>query len=165
MSTQKNPGSIPAKLKSMKLVENLPKCMEARVILKMAVFCNAVPCSLGRYWPTFQMSLLPPSSWRYIYQTTWHNIPEDSHLHTCCCDNLKSHPVILYSCISIQFLHSLGKSITRLWHNSWHFLQCAQLKKILSIYMPYARILFICADLMFYSFPGNSCSVWQAQKF
>jgi hypothetical protein len=26
-----------------------------------------------------------------FYQTTWRNIPEDSHLHTCCCENLKSH--------------------------------------------------------------------------
>jgi hypothetical protein len=26
-----------------------------------------------------------------FYQTTWHNNPEDSHLHTCCCENLKSH--------------------------------------------------------------------------
>jgi hypothetical protein len=26
-----------------------------------------------------------------IYQITQRNIPEDSHLHTCCCENLKSH--------------------------------------------------------------------------
>jgi hypothetical protein len=26
-----------------------------------------------------------------IYQTTWCYIPEDSHLHTCCCENLNSH--------------------------------------------------------------------------
>jgi hypothetical protein len=26
-----------------------------------------------------------------FYQTTWRNIPEDSHLHTHCCENLKSH--------------------------------------------------------------------------
>jgi hypothetical protein len=26
-----------------------------------------------------------------IYQTAWFNIPEDSHLHTCCHENLKSH--------------------------------------------------------------------------
>jgi hypothetical protein len=26
-----------------------------------------------------------------FYQTTRHNIPEDSHLHTCCCENLKSY--------------------------------------------------------------------------
>jgi hypothetical protein len=28
-----------------------------------------------------------------FYQTIWHNIPEDSHLHTHCCENLKSHLV------------------------------------------------------------------------
>jgi hypothetical protein len=26
-----------------------------------------------------------------FYQTTWHNNPEDSHLHTQCYENLKSH--------------------------------------------------------------------------
>jgi hypothetical protein len=25
-----------------------------------------------------------------IYETTWHRIPEGSHLHTCNCENLKS---------------------------------------------------------------------------
>jgi hypothetical protein len=28
-----------------------------------------------------------------FYQTTWHNIPEDSHLHTHCRENLKSHQI------------------------------------------------------------------------
>jgi hypothetical protein len=28
-----------------------------------------------------------------FYQTTWCNNPEDSHLHTHCCENLKSHRV------------------------------------------------------------------------
>jgi hypothetical protein len=26
-----------------------------------------------------------------FYQTTWCNITEDSHPHTCCCENLKYH--------------------------------------------------------------------------
>lgn len=26
-----------------------------------------------------------------FWQTTWHNIPKDSHLHICCNENLKSH--------------------------------------------------------------------------
>jgi hypothetical protein len=26
-----------------------------------------------------------------FYQTTQCNYPEDSHLHTCCCENLKAH--------------------------------------------------------------------------
>jgi hypothetical protein len=34
--------------------------------------------------------------WKHLwninfYQTTWHNFPEDSHLHTHCHENLKSH--------------------------------------------------------------------------
>jgi hypothetical protein len=34
-----------------------------------------------------------------FYQTTWHNIPEDSHLHICHCENLKSYIIlIVYSC-------------------------------------------------------------------
>jgi hypothetical protein len=26
-----------------------------------------------------------------FYQTIWRNIPEESHLHTCCRENVKSH--------------------------------------------------------------------------
>jgi hypothetical protein len=29
-----------------------------------------------------------------LYETTQHNIPEDSHLHTSCHENLKSHEVV-----------------------------------------------------------------------
>jgi hypothetical protein len=29
-----------------------------------------------------------------FYQTMWHNNPEGCHLHTHCCENLKSHLVI-----------------------------------------------------------------------
>jgi hypothetical protein len=28
-----------------------------------------------------------------IYQTAWHNMHEESHLHTCCYGNLKSHQI------------------------------------------------------------------------
>jgi hypothetical protein len=28
-----------------------------------------------------------------FYQTTWCNIPEDSHLYTCCYENLESHKI------------------------------------------------------------------------
>jgi hypothetical protein len=54
----------------------------------------------GRSLLTFQMCLLPPSPgwWARIsemslnfYQTTWCNNTEDSHLHSYCHDNLKSH--------------------------------------------------------------------------
>jgi hypothetical protein len=31
-----------------------------------------------------------------VYQTTWRNIPEDSHLHTCHRENLKSHWYIFF---------------------------------------------------------------------
>jgi hypothetical protein len=29
-----------------------------------------------------------------FYQTTWLNNAEDSHLHTCCCENLKSNNMV-----------------------------------------------------------------------
>jgi hypothetical protein len=32
-----------------------------------------------------------PETMVNFYQNTWHTIPEDSHLHTCCSENLKSH--------------------------------------------------------------------------
>jgi hypothetical protein len=68
-------------------------------------YCSVWSC---RNLPMFQTCLLPPSSeWSIImlmmeavsisetsvnlYQTTWYNIQEDSHLHTHCCENLKSH--------------------------------------------------------------------------
>jgi hypothetical protein len=33
-----------------------------------------------------------------FYQTTWRNNPEDSHLCTRCCENLKSHKIIEVIC-------------------------------------------------------------------
>jgi hypothetical protein len=35
-----------------------------------------------------------------FYQTIWHKIPEDSHLHTHHCENLKSHIVCL---VQVEF--------------------------------------------------------------
>jgi hypothetical protein len=48
----------------------------------------------GRILPTFQSCLLPLSSELTLvnfYQTTRRNNPEDSHIHTCHRENLKSH--------------------------------------------------------------------------
>jgi hypothetical protein len=45
---------------------NIPYLPEYTTGLKMAVFWNVAPCSLVL-------------------------IPEDSHLHTCCCENLRSY--------------------------------------------------------------------------
>jgi hypothetical protein len=32
-----------------------------------------------------------------FHQTTQHNIPQDSYLHTCCHENLKPHPCLFLS--------------------------------------------------------------------
>jgi hypothetical protein len=37
-----------------------------------------------------------------FYQATWHNIPEDSHLHTCHCENLKSLLLIYLHIVQIE---------------------------------------------------------------
>jgi hypothetical protein len=47
--------------------------------MKMSVFWGVAQCSLVE-----------------VNQTTWHNTPEGSHLHTRCHENLKSHLHILY---------------------------------------------------------------------
>jgi hypothetical protein len=63
--------------------------------IKMTVFWDVVWCSLI---PTFQRCLLPPSSGLLInfHQTTTCNIPEDSHLQTRRCENLKFHQIFIY---------------------------------------------------------------------
>jgi hypothetical protein len=66
----------------------------------------------GRRLPVVQMCLLPHHQGNEslnalmmeaavtsemsvnVYQTTWHNNPEDSHFHTYCHENLKSHVLL-----------------------------------------------------------------------
>jgi hypothetical protein len=43
-----------------------------------------------------------------IYQTTWRNIPEDSHLDTRCFENLKSHISVLRLVLQQQICGSAG---------------------------------------------------------
>jgi hypothetical protein len=82
-----------------------------------------------RYWPTFQRNCLP-TLWGLtlmmeavsssetsasIYKTTWCNVPQDSHLHTYCRENLKSHRykrpphcpfTLCASCEECMYMHS-----------------------------------------------------------
>jgi hypothetical protein len=57
--------------------------------IKMAVFRVVVPCSLAEFYLSFRgaialMMVAASTSETSInfYQTTWHNNPEDSHLHS-----------------------------------------------------------------------------------
>jgi hypothetical protein len=69
--------------------------------MKMAVCWDVVPCGLVEFYRRFRgvarsiIALIMESASTSetslnFYQTTRHNIPEDSHLHTRSCENLKS---------------------------------------------------------------------------
>jgi hypothetical protein len=55
----------------------------------MLLFWNVMLCSLAHH-PNDGGSKSLETSVNF-YQTTWHNIPEDSYLHICHHENLKSH--------------------------------------------------------------------------
>jgi hypothetical protein len=67
----------------------------------MAGFWDVVPCSLvdinqhfiGAYCLHHDVISSSETSVN-TYQTTWHNTPQDSHIHTHHRENLKSHKVI-----------------------------------------------------------------------
>jgi hypothetical protein len=66
-------------------------------LLKMTVFCNAVPSCLAEIYLHFIRSMIEAVStfemFVYFYQTTRYNIPEDHHCLTHHHENLKSHSV------------------------------------------------------------------------
>jgi hypothetical protein len=74
--------------------------------LKMTVFWDVAPCSLvevyeclrGAYCVHHQGDEATSTTEKLVkfYQTAWCRIPEDSHLHACHCENLKSHPSTLF---------------------------------------------------------------------
>jgi hypothetical protein len=64
------------------------------MLVKTTVFWDVVLCSLVEVYRRSEVlaaSIIRAMS--KFYQTTWRNIPEDSHLHTCHHKNLKSHHV------------------------------------------------------------------------
>jgi hypothetical protein len=59
----------------------------------MDVFWVVALCSLVRV-----MEAASTSEMVNFHQTTQHNYPENSHLHTCCHENLKSHKLRVVFC-------------------------------------------------------------------
>jgi hypothetical protein len=70
-------------------------------ILKMRVFWDVVPCShVGvdrRFRGAYCLHHQGPETSINFSVTTWHYIPEDSHLHTYRRENLNSHIVSILS--------------------------------------------------------------------
>jgi hypothetical protein len=76
----------------------------------MTVFWDVLPCSLVEvhrrfrgvcclHQGTLMMEAASTSETsESFYQTTWRNIPEDSHLHTRRCEILKSHLIVVLLC-------------------------------------------------------------------
>jgi hypothetical protein len=71
----------------------------------MAIFWDIAPCSLVETdWHFRGAYCLHHQAWSAVsteisvnlYQTKWHNIPEDSHLHTCHHENLKYHQTFFF---------------------------------------------------------------------
>jgi hypothetical protein len=96
--------------------------------MKMAVFWDVAPCSLvktdGSFRGAYCLHHCPDDGgskhlWNIgqFLSDYMCNIPEDSHLHTHCCENLKSH---IYYCVH--------KSVTRPCFESVHTLKSYFLK-------------------------------------
>jgi hypothetical protein len=91
----------------------------------MAVFWVVAPCSLVEvyhcfrgacrlhHWGTLMTEAARTSEMSVnFYQTTRHNNPEDSHLHTQCHENLKSH--LVQFCLQVavvQEYHNLQQNV------------------------------------------------------
>jgi hypothetical protein len=88
--------------------------------MKMRAFCDIAPCSLRVDWRFRGVYYLHHHgddsciSYMSVYsETTWSYIPEGSHLHTRCCEDLKSHILKNVS----------NKSIMRsVFYAEYHFL-------------------------------------------
>jgi hypothetical protein len=62
------------------------------VFWDIALFCSLVDNDQRFIIITLMMKVVSSTKMLVsIYQTSWCNIPEDSHLHTCHCEDLKSH--------------------------------------------------------------------------
>jgi hypothetical protein len=65
------------------------------------------PCCLHHHGAQMMEAARTSETLVNFYQTTWSYNPEDSHLHTHCCENLKSSLTTLLCCIVI--LHNFFK--------------------------------------------------------
>jgi hypothetical protein len=95
-------------------------CFVANTSTNITILWDVAPCSLAEIWRTFQRCLLSPSSgqWVNFYQTTQCIIPEDSHVHTLCHENLKSHLLPA----SFAYIWWLYQHFRRPWTGIVHFL-------------------------------------------
>jgi hypothetical protein len=81
--------------------------MTTKIRLEMTIFWDAAPYML---MITLMMEAVSTSDVSVkFYQTTHHNIPEDSYLHTYCHKNLKSHPKISLVRQKMRTMTSFGK--------------------------------------------------------
>jgi hypothetical protein len=71
--------------------------------MKMTVFWDTAPCAL-----MVEAASTSETSVNF-YQTTWHNIPEDNHLHTRHHENLKSNPILVIGWLFSEFKHLVNK--------------------------------------------------------
>jgi hypothetical protein len=74
-------------------------------LMKFRVFWDVLPCSQRDSLITLMMEAVRTSETSVdIYLTTRQYIPEDSELHTCCCENLKSHISLLFTCVGLSLM-------------------------------------------------------------
>jgi hypothetical protein len=88
-------------------------CCTVSFVLKMAVFQVIALCRLAWVYQCFRVITLMMESVQTSetavnsYQSTWHYNPEDRHLHSHCCESLKSYKVCLPPAAEVFLCHNM----------------------------------------------------------